>query len=111
MRRAIKVVKQMLSSVPKDYQETIIYSLNKRKLIFGRGTYVTVDGSLQFGADDVPEKWMNLCLDAHQRRSKMKNLEDITNRVQKMLANTNLIIDPHKNLVKTVKELHTIYNK
>jgi hypothetical protein len=90
MRRCLTTVKQLITT--QDTRETIIYALHKRKLIFGRGTFVCCDGSLQFGADDVPEKWEKLCSEAHIRRKEISGMEELIDSIREVFGGCELIV-------------------
>ncbi|VDM74376.1 unnamed protein product [Strongylus vulgaris] len=57
MRRCLANLNRLLDhALPVD-KESIIHSLYKNVLRFGRGSFVCCDGSVQLGADHVPEQW------------------------------------------------------
>ena len=69
------------------------------------------DGSLQFGAVDVPEKWQQVCLEAAVRRREAKNFVQLCERIQELFGGAKLYIDPHENLLKAIGQLQSIIVK
>ncbi|CAJ0575753.1 unnamed protein product, partial [Mesorhabditis spiculigera] len=60
MKRCIHGVLRMLNQTDPEVKELIQNALYKSTLRFGRGSFVCCDGSLQFGADQVPEMWQQV---------------------------------------------------
>lgn len=66
---------------------------------------------MQFGADDVPEKWQKLCLEAFSRRREIKKLEEFVELFREVFGGADLLINPHANLLKTIGELERLLKK
>ncbi|KHJ80177.1 hypothetical protein OESDEN_05904 [Oesophagostomum dentatum] len=57
MRRCLTNLSRLLDHSATKDKESIIHALYKNVLRFGRGSFVCCDGSIQLGADHVPEQW------------------------------------------------------
>uniref|UniRef100_A0A7E4VN62 T-cell activation inhibitor, mitochondrial n=1 Tax=Panagrellus redivivus TaxID=6233 RepID=A0A7E4VN62_PANRE len=110
MRRCLSNVQQMITQSASDekQQQIIINALRGHKLIFGRGSYICCDGSLQFGADDVPEKWQRVCLEANVRRLEIKRWKAQCDHVSALFGGAKLYIDPFDNLLRCIDQLRNI---
>ncbi|KAI6244173.1 hypothetical protein M3Y99_00089700 [Aphelenchoides fujianensis] len=108
MRRCLVNVQQILKLADADTRESIIHALNGHTLIFGRGSFVCCDGSIQFGADDVPEAWEKVCFESTVRRFELQNLSRLIERVQDLLGGAELKIDHHSNLLQTTHQLQSV---
>jgi hypothetical protein len=111
MRRCLSNIHQMIAQASEENKATILAAINGHKLIFGRGSFICCDGSLQFGADDVPEKWQKVCLEAAVRRKEAKNFIQLCDHVQELFGGAKLFIDPHENLLKAIGQLQSIIVK
>jgi len=112
MRKCLSNVDQMISTSSIEDKRTILRSLTGYPLIFGRGSFVCCDSSLQFGADDVPEKWQKVCLEASVRRLEVKNFEKLCSYVKELFGSKiELYVDPLENLLKAIGQLQSIIVK
>ncbi|KAI6232326.1 hypothetical protein M3Y95_00474300 [Aphelenchoides besseyi] len=108
LRRCLVNVQQMLKSVDADTLDLIIHALNRHTLIFGRGSFICCDGSIQFGADDVSEAWIRTCRESTVRRFELQNLGRLIERVQDLLGGAEVKIDMHSNLLQTTHQLQSL---
>ncbi|KAE9549113.1 hypothetical protein FO519_007674 [Halicephalobus sp. NKZ332] len=112
MRRCLSNVDLMISQSSKDERIRILRAMRGYPLIFGRGSYVCCDSSLQFGADDVPEKWQKVCLEAAVRRLEVKNFEKLYSYTKELFGNEiELFTEPQENLLKAIGQLQSIIGK
>ncbi|KAH7697837.1 Protein C35B8.3 a [Aphelenchoides avenae] len=108
LRRCLMNVQHMIRQADRDMYEAIIHALNNHKLIFGRGTFICCDGSVQFGADEVPETWQKVCIEANVRRFELRNLELLMERVRDLFGTTHLVVDPLGHLLRNIQHLQSI---
>ncbi|CAD5229174.1 unnamed protein product [Bursaphelenchus okinawaensis] len=106
MRRCLINVLHMLKHT--ENRERVILALNNHTLIFGRGSFVCCDGSIQFGADDVPETWLNVCRESTVRRFEVANLIRLLNRIKELLGGAEIVHDPRGNLLQTTHQLQSL---
>uniref|UniRef100_A0A1I8BWW5 DUF4461 domain-containing protein n=1 Tax=Meloidogyne hapla TaxID=6305 RepID=A0A1I8BWW5_MELHA len=106
MRRCLINVLEMINHADKHSKDFIIYSLNGRKLSFGRGSHICCDGSLQFGADDAIGAWQKICIESAKfQMFEVQNLERLVERVVELLGGINLLVQPHDGLLQTIKNM------
>jgi hypothetical protein len=108
LRRCLMNVHQMLAQADDEVYESIIHAINRHQLIFGRGTFVCCDGSIQFGADEVPEAWQKVCVESNVRRFDIRNVELLTERIRELVGMANVIVDPFAHLLRTIQQLQSI---
>lgn len=75
---------------------------------FGRSSFITVDSSIQLGADDVPETWLSVCREAGVRRFEIINVKRLVERVRELLGYANVIINEKGNLLQTTHQLQSL---
>ncbi|KAL3104179.1 hypothetical protein niasHS_002206 [Heterodera schachtii] len=109
MRRCLINVQSMM--VDQEAKEGVIHALNGRKLIFGRGSHVCCDGSLQFGADDAAGAWQKVCIESGVRRFDVRNLEKLTERVRELLGGVQLVRRPHENVLNAIQQIQIFIGK
>lgn len=108
MRRCLLNVLQMLKQINAEERDRIVMVLNDHTLLFGRGSFVCCDGSIQFGADDVSEAWHNVCIESTVRRFEVRNLSRLVDRVKELLGGAEVVIDPKANLLQTTHQLQAL---
>uniref|UniRef100_A0A0K0FML4 T-cell activation inhibitor, mitochondrial (inferred by orthology to a human protein) n=1 Tax=Strongyloides venezuelensis TaxID=75913 RepID=A0A0K0FML4_STRVS len=110
MKRCLMGVSLMYRDANESIKKDIILALNKYTLIFGRGSYITCDGNIQFGADDVPQKWLEVCMSANIRRKELSIFMEIYNKLGSLLGKGSKIIYNKDNcLSKSVFEYKSLY--
>uniref|UniRef100_A0AAF5CVU2 T-cell activation inhibitor, mitochondrial n=1 Tax=Strongyloides stercoralis TaxID=6248 RepID=A0AAF5CVU2_STRER len=110
MKRCLMGVSFMYRDANDSVKKDIILALNKCTLLFGRGTYITCDGNIQFGADDVPQKWLELCMSINIRKKELSLFIEIYNKLKSLLGEkSKLIYNKDGSLSKTVHEYKTLY--
>ncbi|KJH48762.1 hypothetical protein DICVIV_05156 [Dictyocaulus viviparus] len=57
MKRCLGNLNRLLDQATPESRLGVIHALYKNILRFGRGSFVCCDGSIQLGADNVPEQW------------------------------------------------------
>ncbi|KAF7638824.1 hypothetical protein Mgra_00001632 [Meloidogyne graminicola] len=106
MRRCLINVLEMINHSDINSKDFIIYSLNDRKLIFGRGSHICCDGSLQFGADDAIGAWQKICIESAKFQTfEVQNLQRLGQRVVELFGGINLLIQPYDGLLQTIKNI------
>uniref|UniRef100_A0AC34QFX1 DUF4461 domain-containing protein n=1 Tax=Panagrolaimus sp. JU765 TaxID=591449 RepID=A0AC34QFX1_9BILA len=109
MRRCLTNIHHMIKHSSNDEKLRILQAMENSELIFGRGSFICCDGSLQFGADDVPEKWQKVCLEAAVRRLESKTFEQLSGYTKELFGgNIELFNDPKENLLKVIGQLQSI---
>ncbi|TKR80788.1 hypothetical protein L596_014797 [Steinernema carpocapsae] len=109
MRRSLIGLNRVLDQATPEHRETMIHAMNKRSLRFGRGgSFVCNDGGLQFGADDVPETWQQVCLEANVRRFQLRNLSESRKHLSHLFGGAQIIVANESNLLKTVDQFRSI---
>ncbi|CAD5234628.1 unnamed protein product [Bursaphelenchus xylophilus] len=106
MRRCLINVLHMLKH--SSNKERVVLALHNHTLIFGRGSFICCDGSIQFGADDVPEAWLDVCIESTVRRFEVRNLVRLLDRVKELLGGAEVIYDPRGNLLQTTHQLQSL---
>uniref|UniRef100_A0A183BYG3 T-cell activation inhibitor, mitochondrial n=1 Tax=Globodera pallida TaxID=36090 RepID=A0A183BYG3_GLOPA len=109
MRRCLMNVQSMMAD--QEAKEDVIHALNGRKLIFGRGSHVCCDGSLQFGADDATGAWQKVCVESGVRRFDVRNLELLMERARELLDGVLLIRRPHENVLSAIQQMQIFIGK
>uniref|UniRef100_A0A0N4Z192 DUF4461 domain-containing protein n=1 Tax=Parastrongyloides trichosuri TaxID=131310 RepID=A0A0N4Z192_PARTI len=110
MKRCLMGVSFMYRDANNSIKKDIILSLNKCILMFGRGSYVTCDGNIQFGADDVPQKWLEVCMSSSIRRKELTVLDELHKKLSNLFGEgSKLIYHKDNSLSKTVHEYKTLY--
>uniref|UniRef100_A0A915CQY6 T-cell activation inhibitor, mitochondrial n=1 Tax=Ditylenchus dipsaci TaxID=166011 RepID=A0A915CQY6_9BILA len=108
MRRCLVNIQNMLSHADQETKHTLTHALCNKVLILGRGSFVCCDGSLQFGADDATGAWQKVCLESNIRRFEVTNLGRLVQRVETLLGNATLLVNPYGNLLTTTHQMHAI---
>uniref|UniRef100_A0AC35TYK7 Alpha-1,2-Mannosidase n=1 Tax=Rhabditophanes sp. KR3021 TaxID=114890 RepID=A0AC35TYK7_9BILA len=110
LKRCLLTVSLMYKDAEPEVKTKIMYALHGYILNFGRGSHVCCNGNIQFGADDVPKNWLQVCLEATTRRNEINILHDLKSKVKSLLGNEfNLILDENDCILRTVTEYKTIY--
>uniref|UniRef100_A0A914GXZ5 T-cell activation inhibitor, mitochondrial n=1 Tax=Globodera rostochiensis TaxID=31243 RepID=A0A914GXZ5_GLORO len=109
MRRCLMNVQSMMAD--QEAKEDVIHALNGRKLVFGRGSHVCCDGSLQFGADDATGAWQKVCVESAVRRFDVRNLELLMERARELLDGVLLIRRPHENVLSAIQQMQIFIGK
>ncbi|CEF62448.1 T-cell activation inhibitor, mitochondrial [Strongyloides ratti] len=110
MKRCLMGVSFMYRDANDSIKKDIILALNNCTLLFGRGSYITCDGNIQFGADDVPQKWLELCMSINIKRKELSLFIEIHNKLKSLLGEeSKLIYNKDGCLSKTIHEYKNLY--
>jgi hypothetical protein len=96
-----------LKQADTESQKIIKNALNGHSLTFGRSSFICVDGSIQFGGDDVPETWLSICRESAVRRFEITNVQRLVERVRELL-NANVIVNQKANLLQTTQQFQSL---
>ncbi|GMT05408.1 hypothetical protein PENTCL1PPCAC_27582, partial [Pristionchus entomophagus] len=108
MRRCLSSLHRLLDQSSKEDRETMVTILLKNTIRFGRGSFICCDGSVQFGADQVPEQWQKVCSEAAVRRVQLQQLEETKRNVRELLGGAEIICHGHRGLGQTLQQLQTL---
>ncbi|EYC20558.1 hypothetical protein Y032_0021g276 [Ancylostoma ceylanicum] len=108
MRRCLGNLSRLLDQATPKIKDTVIHALYKNVLRFGRGSFVCCDGSIQLGADNVPEQWEQVCLEASVRRSQLPQLREAAADLRQLLGGAVVIIPHHKGLAQTLQQIQSL---
>jgi len=106
--RCIKNLHLLLKQSDAKTQRVITRALNGHSLTFGRSSFICVDGSIQFGGDDVPESWLSICREAGVRRFEILNVKRLVERVRELLGYANVVVNDKANLLQTTHQLQSL---
>ncbi|VDM60173.1 unnamed protein product [Angiostrongylus costaricensis] len=105
MKRCLGNLKRLLNQATPATKQSIIQALYKNILRFGRGSFVCCDGSIQLGADNVPEQWEQV---RHETRSYLPKLGDAVAELRRLLAGAVVIVPPHYGLPQTLQQITSL---
>ncbi|GMT31909.1 hypothetical protein PFISCL1PPCAC_23206, partial [Pristionchus fissidentatus] len=108
MRRCLSNFHRLLDHASKEDKESMIAILLKNTIRFGRGSFICCDGSVQFGADQVPEQWQKVCSEAAVRRQQLLQLQETRNNVRQLLGGAEILCPGHRGLGQTLQQLQTL---
>lgn len=108
MHRSLLNIRNLFVQANKDMRDTIIYSLNGYKLVFGRGSYICCDGSVKFGADEATGAWQRVCIEASNHRKNVQYLEQLIMRVQELIGCAEIFINPFDSLTRNVEYMRSV---
>uniref|UniRef100_A0A0K0D3J1 T-cell activation inhibitor, mitochondrial n=1 Tax=Angiostrongylus cantonensis TaxID=6313 RepID=A0A0K0D3J1_ANGCA len=108
MKRCLGNLKRLLNQATPVTKQCIIQALYKNILRFGRGSFVCCDGTIQLGADNVPEQWEQVCIDFSVKRSYLPKLGDAVAELRRLLAGAVVIVPPHYGLPQTLQQITSL---
>ncbi|KAJ1352347.1 hypothetical protein KIN20_008667 [Parelaphostrongylus tenuis] len=98
MKRCLGNLKRLLDQATPTTEQSIINALYKNILRFGRGSFVCCDGSIQLGADNVPEQWEQVCIEFSVKRSQLPQLRGAMDELR----------HPHNGLPQTLQQITSL---
>ncbi|ETN79224.1 hypothetical protein NECAME_02650 [Necator americanus] len=108
MRRCLGNLSRLLDHSSSKVKDTVIHALYKNVLRFGRGSYVCCDGSIQLGADNVPEQWEQVCMEASVRRAQLPQLRNAAADLRQLLGGAIVIITHHNGLAQSLQQINSL---
>ncbi|CAI4224889.1 unnamed protein product [Auanema sp. JU1783] len=111
MRRCLGNVHRLIDQSNEQRRESIMNALYKNVLRFGRGSFVCCDGSIQFGADHVPEQWEQICLESSRQRSQLTNLQNAAIRLRDYLGGALIILHHQRSLSQTLQQIECLITR
>uniref|UniRef100_A0A1I7XEZ6 DUF4461 domain-containing protein n=1 Tax=Heterorhabditis bacteriophora TaxID=37862 RepID=A0A1I7XEZ6_HETBA len=76
--------------------------------LFGRGSFVCCDGSVQFGADNVPEQWQQVCLEYNVRRTHLPLLRESATNLRLLFGGALILLPYQRGLAQTLQQIQTL---
>lgn len=108
MKRCLGNLKRLLNQATPTTKQSIIHALYKNILRFGRGSFVCCDGSIQLGADNVPEQWEQVCVEYSVKRSQLPQLRDAAAELRRLFGGSIVIVPPHHGLPQTLQQITSL---
>ncbi|VDO71882.1 unnamed protein product [Heligmosomoides polygyrus] len=109
MRSCIGNLNRLLDQA--NVQDSVFRALYKNTIRFGQGSYVCCDGSVQFGADNVPEQWEQVCVESIVRRSQLLSLRETAADLGTRLGGADVVIPYHKSLPLTFEQVRILNSR
>ncbi|CAI2357653.1 unnamed protein product [Caenorhabditis sp. 36 PRJEB53466] len=108
MRRCIANVNRMLDQAIPETRVIIEKAFFKNVLRFGRGSFTCCDGSLQLGADNVPEQWEQACQEHRIRKNQIPLLKETAKQIEQTFGGAQILLPHYKGLAQTLTQLQTL---
>ncbi|CCD66771.1 T-cell activation inhibitor, mitochondrial [Caenorhabditis elegans] len=108
MRRCISNVNRMIDQATPETRTVIEKAFFKNVLRFGRGSFICCDGSIQLGADHVPEQWENVCQEYQIRKRQIPLLKETAKQLEQTFGGAQILLPHFKGLAQTLTQLQTL---
>uniref|UniRef100_A0A1I7TZP4 DUF4461 domain-containing protein n=1 Tax=Caenorhabditis tropicalis TaxID=1561998 RepID=A0A1I7TZP4_9PELO len=108
MRRCIANVNRMLDQATPETKIILEKAFFKNVLRFGRGSFICCDGSIQLGADHVPEQWEQTCQEYQIRKNQIPILKETAKQLQQTFGGAQILLPHFKGLAQTLTQLQTL---
>ncbi|CAI5455192.1 unnamed protein product [Caenorhabditis angaria] len=108
MRRCLLNMHRFLDTAESSTKDAVIQTLYKNVLRFGRGSYTCCDGSIQLGADNVPEQWEQACCEHSVRKSQLSALRQATEQLAGTFGGAKILLPHYKGLAQTLSQIQSL---
>ncbi|ULT79948.1 hypothetical protein L3Y34_010505 [Caenorhabditis briggsae] len=108
MRRCIANVNRMLDQAVPETRIILEKAFFKNVLRFGRGSFICCDGSIQLGADHVPEQWEQICQEYQIRKNQIPILKETAKQLEQTFGGAQILLPHNKGLAQTLTQLQTL---
>ncbi|UMM39248.1 hypothetical protein L5515_016388 [Caenorhabditis briggsae] len=108
MRRCIANVNRMLDQAVPETRIILEKAFFKNVLRFGRGSFICCDGSIQLGADHVPEQWEQSCQEYQIRKNQIPILKETAKQLEQTFGGAQILLPHNKGLAQTLTQLQTL---
>ncbi|WKY14363.1 hypothetical protein Q1695_000146 [Nippostrongylus brasiliensis] len=111
MRSCLGNLSRLLNQTTASGNFSVIHALYKNVLRFGQGSHMCCDGSVQFGADNVPEQWENVCAGLVERRNQLQSLRESALLLGVLLGGAHVVIPYNKSLSRTLDQVQQLLKR
>ncbi|KAF1746807.1 hypothetical protein GCK72_023265 [Caenorhabditis remanei] len=108
MRRCIANVNRMIDQAIPETRIVLEKAFFKNVLRFGRGSFICCDGSIQLGADHVPEQWEQACQEYQIRKNQIPILKETAKQLEQTFGGAQILLPHYKGLAQTLTQLQTL---
>lgn len=111
MKRCIFNLNRLIDQTEKGTKDAILQACYKNVIKFGRGSFTCCDGSIQLGADHVPEQWEQIFLEHSVRRSQMPELKMSVKQLSETLGGATVLLPHFKGLAQTLNQMKSLITR
>ncbi|CAD6189256.1 unnamed protein product [Caenorhabditis auriculariae] len=108
IRRCLSNMHRFIDQANAETKQVILLALYKNVLRFGRGSFTCCDGSIQLGADNVPEQWEKACSEYQVRKCQIAELKVCVDQLQSTFGGATILTPYYKGLAQTVSQIQSL---